>query len=98
MNSACENPHLRGRPEGFGDGDPTDVDAEIGEVSEELLPLCVITHHTHRHWFGAKRPKVVDRIGAASRNDLSLTMIQDENRCFARNSRNLSVDKYVGDE
>src|SRR4030095_2254460 len=98
MNSACENPHLGGRPEGFRDGDPTDVDAEIGKVSEELLPLCIITHHAHRDWFGAKRPKIVDRVGAASRNDLSFTMIQYEDRCFARNSRNFPVDKYVGDE
>src|SRR5262245_58932858 len=98
MNSACENPHLRRRPEGLRDGDSTAVDAEIGKVSEELLPLCIITHHTHREWFGAKRPKIVDRIGAASRNDLSFTMIQNEDRCFARNSRNFAVDEYVGDE
>src|SRR5262252_6193315 len=98
MNSACENPRLRGRPEGLCDGDPTDVDAEIGKVSEELLPLCIITDHTHRKWFGAKRPKIVDGIGAASRNDLSFPMIQNEDRCFARNSRNFPVDEYVGDE
>src|SRR5262245_54266004 len=98
MNSACENPHLRGRPQGLRDGDPTDVDAEIGKASEEVLPLCIITHHTHRERFGAKRPKIMDRIGPASRNDLSFTMIQNEDRCFARNSRNFPVDEYVGDE
>src|SRR5262245_56402608 len=98
MNSACENPHFRGRPEGLRDGDPIDVDAEIGKISEKLLSLCIITHHAHGEWLCSKRPKIVDRIGAASRNDLSFTMIQNEDRCFARNSRNFTVDKYIGDK
>src|SRR5215475_2067373 len=98
MNCARKNPHLRRRSKGLRDGNPTDVDSEFGEVSEELLPLCIIAHHTHWDRLCAKRPKIVDCIGASSGNDLSFTVIENEDRCFARNSRNFAVDKHVCDE
>src|SRR5262245_20378920 len=98
MNSARENPHLRGRPAGLRNDDPADIDSEIGKVSEELLPLSIIAYQAHGERLCAKRPKIVDRVGASTGNDLSFTVIQNENRRLAGDSRNFAVDKYVGDE
>src|SRR5215813_10279616 len=98
MNCACKNPHLRRRPEGLRDGNPTDVDSEFGKVSKELLPLCIVAYHTNWDRRCAKRPKIVDRIGASSGNDLSFTVIENEDRRFARNPGNFAIDKYVCDE
>src|SRR5262245_7436278 len=98
MNCSCKNPHLRRRPEGLRDCNPTDVDSEFGEVSKELLALCIIAYHTHWDRRCAQRPKIVDRIGASSGNDLSFTVIENEDGRFARNSGNFAVDKHVSDE
>src|SRR5262249_24824210 len=98
MHCASENPHLGRRPDGLCDGDPTDVDSEIGEISKELLPLCVIPHGAHREWLCPKSPKIVDRVSASSGHNLGLTMIQDQDWRFTRDSRYFTIDEYIRDQ
>jgi hypothetical protein len=49
-------------------------------VSDELVSFRIVSKNADRQRFRAESAKIVNRIGAASGNDLSLSMVQDKYR------------------
>jgi len=68
------------------------------EMSDESIARRVIPHDGDGQDTRAKRGKIVGSICAAARNELRFAMFENQDWSFARDARNLSVLKFIGNE
>src|SRR5262249_18791241 len=82
----------------LADENSTSVNAALGEIPDQFIAFHVITNNAYRHRICAEGPQIMNGIGAPAGDELRLTMVKNQNRRFSRDSRNLSVNKNVGDK
>src|SRR5262245_58438329 len=98
MDGACQNSHFRGCTVRLADENSRGVNAALGEIPDQFIAFHVITNNAYRHRLCSEGLQILNGIGAAAGDELRLTMVQNQNRRFPRDSRNLSVNKNVGDK
>ena len=94
-----------GEEAGFGRGGPAPGAKDAGDVHSlraeefaEAISGQVITDGGDGNDFGSKGGEIVGRVGAASGNDLSFTMLEDQNGSFAGDPGDVAELEGVGDE
>ena len=68
----------------------------VAKSFEQQASGFVVSHHSHGKNVNPQVGKIIDRIGAASRHDGSLAMLQNQDRSFPRHPRDFSKDEFVG--
>src|SRR5882762_9592451 len=77
---------------------PGNVDSLAVELNDQRVSGEVIAHRCDRQDVRAERRKVVGSVGAASRNNFSFAMLEDQDRRFTRDARNFAILEFIGNE
>src|SRR5690606_23512112 len=92
-----EDARLDGRPETRGPRQPPPVDPSRHRADQPAADL-VAPDQAHQPHRAAERGHVGGGIARAPWDDLGGSVLEDEDRRFARDSRDTAIDVLVGDE
>jgi hypothetical protein len=97
VNPAGEDACLDGRPVAFGFDDCALADV-ARQRSNHAAARLVTTRQPHDGDSSAKSCRVVGGVAGAARQDLGRVVLENQDRSFARDTRDASVDELVREQ
>ena len=98
VRPAGEKAALGGGSPAFHAENAGDIDSLAAEMSDQRLSRGIIADRGNRQDSGAERREVVGGVGSATGNNLSLAMLEDQDRRLARDTRDFAILEFIGDE
>jgi hypothetical protein len=98
MGPAGEKAAFGRRGPAFDTENSGNIDSLAAEMSDQRVSRGVIADCRNGQDASTERGEIVCGVGAATRNNLSFAMFEDQDRCFARDTGDFAVLKLVGHE
>jgi hypothetical protein len=70
----------------------------VAEGSQQQPAGFIVADDANRQHVHAKVSEIIDGVGAAAGNHLSIAMLQNQYRGFARDARNRAEHKLIGNQ